>query len=419
MAKAVSILDDPSALALPEDLENFLNEQANVVPKETVPSLSYEGKQWTVSVGGEKTVLKGKNAEGDEVPVSVMRVIVLDYAKRRGRAFYEGAYDKDKVARPACWSVDGITPDATVPVDTKQANKCDGCPMAIKGSKVTEQNKATTACSQHRMVAVIPANRLDFEPLRLKLAITSDYDGQSPDLEAEGWYAFNNFTQMLEKRGIPHTARFITKMKFDGSVPYPKVIFAADKLLPVESLRQIIPLLKKGTPENDKVQALISGGFTPDGVDGVKVEAAATTTKPAAAATTTKPATAKGPTPAEVKAAAEKKAAAEAQAKKDAAKAAAKAAYEKALKDAEGEAEVEEAPTEEVVEEVQDTAGEDDVQAEMPEPAKPKAAAKATGAKAAGKAPKADTPKTGEIIPPGTASAGDDLDTLLSDWTGA
>ncbi len=216
-----------------------------------------------------------RNVDGEMVPVNVMKVIVLDYAKRRGRAYYEGAYDPATEAAPVCWSEDGIAPPMTV--EKRQSDKCETCPMAAKGSKVTDQGKATAACSQHRMLAIIPANKLDFPPLRLKIAITSDFDKQSPDAEAQGWYGFSNFTDFLKSRGVQHTAAVVTKMKFDTNAAYPKIFFAADRWLTPEELAQVAPLTK-----SDAVQQLLGGTWTPAGPDGVKQDTLAKPAEPAA-----------------------------------------------------------------------------------------------------------------------------------------
>jgi hypothetical protein len=244
-----------------------LFEDSNIADKQTVPSLGYEGKVWSVALDGKKTRLTKRNADGDEEPVSVMKVVVLDYAKRRGRTYYEGGYNPDKPAAPLCWSDDGIAPDASVA--QKQSPTCEGCPWSIKGSRTTDTGVQTTACSQHRMLAVVPANKLDFTPLRLKIAITSDYDKLSPDQAAQGWHAFQAYTEMLTNNGVKHTAALVTKMKFDSKTAYPKIFFAADRWLDEAEVEQVIPLTK-----NPDVQKLLGGSWTPAGVDGVPVAAA-------------------------------------------------------------------------------------------------------------------------------------------------
>lgn len=260
--------------ALPAHVGNFFGDQgSNIQDRQTVPSLSYEGKIWAISLDGNKTKLMRRNEDGDEEPVSVMRVVVLDYAKRRGRQYYQGNYDPNNVTSPICWSDDGVAPDDSLPAPgtpveagkpVKQALKCDGCPMSVKGSKVVD-GQPKVACSQHRMLAVVPAHKLDFEPLRLKIAITSDWDSQSPEAEAQGWHSFSKYTDFLKSRGVQHTAALVTKMKFDPNAQYPKLFFSGDRWLSETELATVAPLTK-----DEKVQKLLAGTFTPNGVDGVE-----------------------------------------------------------------------------------------------------------------------------------------------------
>lgn len=234
----------------------------------TVPSLSPQGKVWTISLEGQKTKLEKRDNDGEVVPVGVFKGVILEFAQRRGRAYYEGAYDPDKESAPLCWSADGIEPNANAP--QLQAKKCADCPKAVKGSKVTEQGKAVTACSQHRMLALVPAAKLDFTPLRLKIAITSDFDKQSTGAAAntqQGWFAFQQYRDYLVSVGVKHTAEVVTKMKFDANAAYPKILFAADRWLTPEELATVGPLTK-----DPAVLALLSDTWTPAGPDGVKTE---------------------------------------------------------------------------------------------------------------------------------------------------
>lgn len=264
--------------ALPADVMNFFQQHTNIVPKETTPTLSYEGKMWTIGLNGEKQkLMKRPNTEGDIEPVSVMRAVILDYNKQRGRAYYEGAYDPAKVSMPRCWSDDGVLPDPHVqgPVAADGSfpgpisKKCGDCPLAMKGSKVTEQGKSVKACGEHRMVVVVPAHDVDFQPLRMKIAITSDWDGESPDAVKEGWFGFKNYTDMLLARQVPHTAMVVTKMRFDPNVAYPKVQFGVDKhLVSPGPLDAVIAVMKTKAEE---VKALAKGTWTPNGIDGTRL----------------------------------------------------------------------------------------------------------------------------------------------------
>lgn len=252
--------------ARPAHLDNYFQE-SNIETRVTVPSLSYQGKVWTVSMNGEKTKLQKRNADGDMEPVTTMKVIVLDYAKRRGRTYYEGVYDPDKEAAPVCWSDDGIKPHDSVA--KKQHPTCQGCPRAIKGSKIVG-DKQLTECAQHRMLAVVPAFGLGkFPPLRLKIAITSDFDKQSPAAAAaaqHNWYAFSNYMEFLQSRGVKHSAELITKIKFDNEASYPKLFFAPDRWLETEEVKAVFPLVK-----SDETVKLLGGTWTPAGVDGVQI----------------------------------------------------------------------------------------------------------------------------------------------------
>lgn len=201
-----------------------------------LPSLNFTGKVWTVILGSEKIRMERKDEDGDMQPVASVPVVILDYAKRRGRSYYEGSYDAGNTAPPDCWSLDGITPEDNVPVETKQCGKCADCPQAVKGSRVTDNNTLVSACSENRLLAVIPVAalrnpKMNIPPLRLKLAVTSDYDGRSKDMSDKGLYAFSNYLAFLKQRGIEQTYAIITQLSFDPSQAYPKLFFRAKEWL--------------------------------------------------------------------------------------------------------------------------------------------------------------------------------------------
>lgn len=218
----------PTYLNDPDIEENIKARGANI------PTLSFEGKVWSVTMNGEKKQLMRKNAEGDDEPVSVMRVVVVGAAPSRGRAYYEGTYDPTKVGRPLCWSHDGQRPAADV--EQPRGTTCKECPMAAKGSRVTDQGKTAVACSQHRLIAVVPAlpGDVEYPVLRMKLAITSDYDANSTALAAERWFAWQQYQDFLRNHKVTHTAKVVTKMRFDPNVAYPKILFSPDRLVTQE-----------------------------------------------------------------------------------------------------------------------------------------------------------------------------------------
>jgi hypothetical protein len=243
-------LFDSNSLQVPAHLQD-LNEEGNIQDRIQVPSLSYEGKVWSIVVNGEKTQLVKLDADGDEVPLAIMRVVVLDYQQRRGRSYYEGSYDPSNAGKPVCFSDDGVKPHPSS--EKMQASACDGCPMAVKGSRISESGKQVSACSQHRVLAVVPAHKMDMEPLRMKIAVTSDYDKEN-DLEAKGWLAFQQYRDFLKARGINHTAMLVTKMRFDPGVAYPKVLFSPDRWVEADEKAIVNPKVK-----SDEVAKILSG----------------------------------------------------------------------------------------------------------------------------------------------------------------
>jgi hypothetical protein len=260
-ANAVVQWDANSGAALPAYLANALDELGtNIADRSTVPSLSYEGKTWTIVMNGNKTKLQSRNQDGDMVPISIMRMVILQYNADRGRAYYEGVYNPSAAAAPKCWSPDGKAPDASV--KEKQSSLCQGCPMSVKGSKV-QDGKEMVACSSHRMIAIAPASDLTMDPLRLKIAVTSDYD---KEVVEHGWFAFRQYTDWLKSRGISHTALVVTKVKFDMESAFPKLLFALDRPLSEAEVGQIKEALK-----NPKVPELLAEKWTAAGTNGTPI----------------------------------------------------------------------------------------------------------------------------------------------------
>lgn len=261
-AAAVAVWDPNSGAPLPAHLAEAMGEMGSNIPdRQTVPTLSYEGKTWQIIKNGERTKLQAQNADGDMVPVPIMRVVVLMFNNERGRAYYPGLYNPAASAPPTCWSADGKAPDASV--KDKQSPLCSGCPMSVKGSKV-QDGKEMVACSSHRMIAVVPAFDIGADPLRLKIAVTSDYD---KEIVEHGWFAFRQYSDFLKSRGVTHTALVITKIKFDVQAQYPKLLFALDRILSPDEVAQM-----KLAMANPKVGELLAEKWTAAGAAGTLID---------------------------------------------------------------------------------------------------------------------------------------------------
>lgn len=255
---ALTTWDPNSGAALPAYLTEGLEELGtNINDRMTVPSLSYEGKTWQIVRGGDRQKLQAPNSDGDMVPIPIMRTVILNYNPDRGRAYYPGTYNPSQTAQPDCWSRDGKEPDPGS--KKKQASACNGCPQAVKGSKV-QDGKEMVACGSHRMVAVAPAFDILSDPLRLKIAVTSDYD---KEVVEHGWMAFRQYTDWLKSRGITHTAMAVTKIKFDPNTAYPKLLFSLDRPVTPEEFAQV-----KQALANPKVAELLAENWSPAGVNG-------------------------------------------------------------------------------------------------------------------------------------------------------
>ena len=255
---ALAVWDPNSGAPLPAHLAALGEEfGSNIADRMSVPSLSYEGKTWQIIANGNRQKLERQNSDGDMEPIPIMRAIVLNYNNARGRAYYEGTYNPAASSAPKCWSADGDKPDESV--KEKQNPVCNGCPMSIKGSKIVD-GREMVACSAHRMLAVQPAFDLNCDPLRLKIAVTSDYD---KDIVEHGWFAFRQYTDYLKSRSVAHTAMVVTKIKFDPNVAYPKLLFALDRPLSPEEVAPVRLCIN-----NPKVEGLLAEKWTAAGSAG-------------------------------------------------------------------------------------------------------------------------------------------------------
>lgn len=256
-----------SDAGLPAHLADVFGGEGNIASRISINQLSYRGKVWRRVVDGEETQLTRKSPEGDTEPVPIVAVIVLDHNKKRSRAFYAGNFEEGKNVAPTCYSGDGVTPDA----DVKEpcAKTCATCPNAVKGSKITESGKQSTLCAPFKRVAVVPsagaAGIAKHPALLLRLAQTSVWDKDNGENEAKGWYAWDQYLDMLRARGAKHTAAVETKIKFDLRMAYPKLLFSASRWLNADEAAAAKAKLSEAA---DDIATILSGANANDGVAG-------------------------------------------------------------------------------------------------------------------------------------------------------
>ena len=88
MAQELTTFADRPALS--PKYSKFFEEHKNIQDRATVPSVSYEGKKWTLVLGGEKRVVQKRDADGDLVPVTTLKVVVLDQNPVLVLAWWDG-----------------------------------------------------------------------------------------------------------------------------------------------------------------------------------------------------------------------------------------------------------------------------------------------------------------------------------------
>lgn len=245
---------------LPAHISTMNEDSANIVARATVNTLVRDNTSWTINLDGKKTKLMRKTGEeGEEEPVSILSVVVLDYNKERGRELYLKKYDPQNPTIPDCWSEDGKAPHANVP--EKQSVTCAACPKSQKGSTTNQQGQPAVACGQFQKLAVVPANGLKdnkYPPLRLRLKITSIFDKSGAD-KHPNWFAWQQYLDLLTSKGVRSTGLLPTKLKQDPDVSYSKILFSPGKdWLDEESLAIVKELMT-----SDEVKNLLAETYDP------------------------------------------------------------------------------------------------------------------------------------------------------------
>jgi hypothetical protein len=170
------------------------------------PVLSIKGKVFTLMKGKEREVLLNPE-DGDEVAASIS-VVLLKANAGLSKIWYANGYVEGSVDAPDCFSHDGIVPDPSA--EHTQSTKCQGCPKAVWGSKISDAGKKLKACSDSRRVAI--ANLDDIEnPILLRIPAAT-----LAPLAAYG--------DILAGRNAPYNS-VVTKIGFDRDSASPKLTF--------------------------------------------------------------------------------------------------------------------------------------------------------------------------------------------------
>lgn len=174
---------------------------------------------------------------GKEYRVNEDRAInvVVVRAAPVSRMYFEGSYSEGSVVKPTCWSSDSRSPDASVPQDQKQAERCLDCNQNIKGSGTGTGR----ACRFQQRLAVMLDGALDRkEVYQLTLPSTSIFGEGTKDkmpLQAYGKYLKAHNTNIIT---------IVTEMRFDTSSPTPKLVFKAVRPLEDAEQQAVLDMLE-------------------------------------------------------------------------------------------------------------------------------------------------------------------------------
>ena len=192
--------------------------------------LSIKGKTFKIVNGDAEDVLF--SADGSGMPAQYLDIVVLKASRDMSKTYYLSGFAEDSHSPPDCASMNSIVPDPGVPAP--QARSCAECEWNQWGSRVSTDpgmESKGKACQDARRTAIVRLGAID-DPLLVRIPPTS--------LKGLAEYGHT-----LSKRGVPYQA-VITRIHFDHTVAYPKLMFQAVRYLSPEEAESIRDLI--GSP---------------------------------------------------------------------------------------------------------------------------------------------------------------------------
>lgn len=271
------------AKGMPAHLQTlFADDEANLAQRTSINQLSFKGKTFRTIIDGKETPLMRPDPDNptDMVPAQVINIVILDQNRKRSRAFYPGNFEEGKNAAPTCFSGDGEKPDASIKEPC--AATCAACPNSVKGSKISDTSGAKlTACSVNKRIAVVPAGTIATHvPLLMRIPQTSMWDAANAHAGA-GWYAYDQYVDMLRQRGVKHTGLVQTRVKFDSALAYPKLLFSVGGWLGLDDGAAV---KQKIAAAREEIDGILNGKQSDDGLSGHPVDSEEQFESPAALA---------------------------------------------------------------------------------------------------------------------------------------
>lgn len=188
--------------------------------------ISIRGRVFRLMVGG-KEVSKNEN--------NYMNVVIVAGGKDIARYYHAKAYNAGDTSPPDCFSNDGIAPDMAA--SSPQSDKCETCPMNIKGSGTGESR----ACRFQQRLAVVLAEYIEGDVYELALPSKSLFGRGALDK-----MPFQQYLKYVGSQGR-NINTLVTEMRFDSDSDTPKLVFKPVRYLTRE---EWIQAKKQGeTPE--------------------------------------------------------------------------------------------------------------------------------------------------------------------------
>ena len=210
------------------------NAFANAMSVGGFPVISIKGKVFHIQRGDERTLVT--RGEDDE-PSSSLTAVILATNPNKSKVYYDHGYEEGSVAKPTCYSNDGIAPASDA--ENPQAKKCAACPHNQWGSRITDNGGKGKACGDSMRLAIAAPDQLN-DPMLIRVPAAS--------LKTLGQYG-----SQLAKRGVTHRD-VITKIGFDFNVAHPALTFKAVDFIDADQLDEIETTLVE---EADTIEQII------------------------------------------------------------------------------------------------------------------------------------------------------------------
>jgi hypothetical protein len=210
------------------------------------PIISYRGKTWRVRQGGDEQVY----TDDDGDAVQAVNLVLIRSNENLSKTYYKGKYKEGDNSKPTCWSAGGIRPDPNVPEPV--SSTCQGCPMNVWGSRVSDEGKKQKACADVRRMAVIMEHELE-----AIVAGEKSIDDALVMLLRVPASSLNPLKDYVEKKLLPKGGllpfMLVSRLGFDTDAAYPRFTFKAARFLNEEEFGTVQELR-----ESDIVKRIIN-----------------------------------------------------------------------------------------------------------------------------------------------------------------